>query len=327
MKKLFLFCVVVLLVSCDEGQFVEDYVIEQVVEVCDTATVEPSLVRCNDEKLDTAICCLLQEKMTKWQCSKGVVYVVETAIGALKAKVGLVKKDPRFVFCEDTYNDEQSVMMSGPTYLALLSSGYKPDDVIDTGSGIYKNVKDHNWHRGGYGELTLEKAFGCRSQVAFFKAKEKVFGNDEARFQSIVDDYLCGQANSSMGMLTFYNAIANDGKMVRLHSECNEVEVLNGQIANIEYVRNLQKGMRHAVTNGICKKAAHEIVPVAACCRTFLKKDTIRRMELCAYFPADTPKYTVMVILEKEGLPASAGLMCGSVTSEVVDLMVSGYLG
>ena len=51
---------------------------------------------------------------------------------------------------EDTYTEEQSNMLCGPTYLALLSSGrVSPYSMIDTEYGIYKDVKDHNCRRGG----------------------------------------------------------------------------------------------------------------------------------------------------------------------------------
>ena len=45
-------------------------------------------------------------------------------------------------------------------------------------------------------------------------------------------------------------------------------------------------------------------------------------MELCGYFPADNPEYTVMVVMEKEGIPASAGGMCGPVMHEIVDTLM-----
>ena len=77
--------------------------------------------------------------MTERDCTKGMVYVVETSTGAIKAQVSLSSKGKEFVPYEDTYNEEQSVMMTGPTYLALLSSGkISSDAIIDTGFGIYK---------------------------------------------------------------------------------------------------------------------------------------------------------------------------------------------
>ena len=48
--------------------------------------------------------------MTERNCCKGVVYVVETAMGAIKTYVVLSSKGKNFIPCEDTYNDEQSVM-------------------------------------------------------------------------------------------------------------------------------------------------------------------------------------------------------------------------
>ena len=48
-------------------------------------------------------------------------------------------------------------------------------------------------------------------------------------------------------------------------------------------------------------------------------------MELCGYFPADNPMYTIMVILEKHGVPASAGSMCGSIMANIIDVLVDSY--
>ena len=288
--------------------------------------VEETPVKCQDEELEASVSHVLQEKMTERKCSKGVVYVVETATGAIKAHVALASKGKNFVPCEDTYNDEQSVMMTGPTYLALLSSGrFSSDDVIDTECGIYKDVKDHNWRRGGYGPLTLEQALGYRSQVAFTKANEEVFGNNKAQLGNQVASYLADMPNSAMGMLTFYNAVANGGRMVQLVTEENDVNVLNDQIAAPQHIETLQKGLQRAVSRGLFKKAGREYTTVAACGRTFLMKGNHRRMELCGYFPADNPMYTIMVILEKDGLPASAGGMCGPIMASTIDVLVDSY--
>lgn len=288
--------------------------------------VDDTPVKCQDEALEASVSRVLQEKMTERNCSKGVVYVVETATGAIKAHVPLASKGKNFVLCEDTYNDEQSVMMTGPTYLALLSSGrFSSDDVIDTECGIYKDVKDHNWHRGGYGEVTLEQALGYRSQVAFTKANELAFGLNKTQLDNQVATYLADMPNSAMGMLTFYNAVANGGKMVQLVTEGNDVIVLNDQIADPRHIETLQKGLQRAVSRGLFKRAGREYTTVAACGRTFLTKGNNRRMELCGYFPADNPLYTIMVILEKEGLPASAGGMCGPIMANTIDELVDSY--
>ena len=56
--------------------------------------------------------------------------------------------------------------------------------------------------------------------------------------------------------------------------------------------------MERCVYEGIYKKARHEYIDVPACCRTLRFEDNSSRMELCGYFPAKSPQYTIMVVLE-----------------------------
>lgn len=285
---------------------------------------EPTTNR--DEVLEASVSTILQGAMTERNCTKGMVYVVETATGAIKAQVSLSSKGKQFVPYEDTYDEEQSVMITGPTYLALLSTGkISSDDVIDTEFGIYKDVKDHNWCRGGYGQLTLEQALGYRSQVAFTKAKERVYGNQTALLDYKISKYLADMPNNAMGILTFYNAVANGGRMVKLQAEGDDVVVFNEQMAEPVHIATLQKGLEHAVKHGLFRKAGRSYTSVAACGRTFYTKGNNRRMELCGYFPADNPMYTIMVVLEKYGVPASAGSMCGTIMANTIDVLVDSY--
>ena len=92
-----------------------------------------------------------------------------------------------------------------------------------------------------------------------------------------------------------------------------------------QHIKELQAGLEHCVSQGIMRKAGRDYVKVSACGRTFNLTDNYRRMELCGYFPSDNPLYTIMVILEKEGLPASAGGMCGPIFAHTVDLLVELY--
>ena len=65
---------------------------------------EPTTNR--DEALEASVSTILQEAMTERNCTKGMVYVVETATGAIKAQVSLSSKGKQFVPYEDTYNEE-----------------------------------------------------------------------------------------------------------------------------------------------------------------------------------------------------------------------------
>lgn len=282
--------------------------------------------KCQDEVLEAAVSQLLQEAMIEHDCTKGMVYVVETPTGAIKAQVSLENQGIRFAPYEDTFNDEQCVMMTGPTYLALLSSGiFSADDVIETGSGVYKGVRDHNWHRGGYGQISLKQALGCRSIVAFTKACEVAFGNNTAQLDDMIATYLAGMPDGAIGMLTFYNAVANGGRMVLPVTEGDDVIVLNEQIAAPEHIRALQDGLRQGVTHGLYRRAGRDYTTVSACGRSFETMEDNIRMELCGYFPAENPMYTIMVILEKKNRPASSCRMCGPLMAKVIDTMVEAY--
>ena len=301
--------------------------IERLELLADSPKEEPVNIRHRDSVLETGIALHLeqdQEEYKKW--SKAIVYVVETKTGKIKANVAYERKGNSFVPYKDTYNQEQSVMECGSTYLALLSTGkVTPEHVYDTGAGIYGDVRDHNWRRGGYGTISLERALEVRSQIAFTMAKEQAFGGNTSGFDDLIYSYLGGWPNCAYGILAFYNAVANDGKMVELVSEGTYGNVVQEQIAQPEHIKTLQKGLENCVSQGLMRKAGRDYVKVSACGRTFNLTDSYRRMELCGYFPSDNPLYTIMVILEKEGLPVSAGGLCGPIFAHTVDLLVDLY--
>ena len=301
--------------------------IERLELLADSPQKEPVSIRHRDSVLETGIALHLEQDQQEYKMwSKAIVYVVETKTGKIKANVAYERKGNSFVPYKDTYNQEQSVMECGSTYLALLSTGkVTPEHVYDTGAGIYGDVRDHNWRRGGYGTISLERALEVRSQIAFMMAKEQAFGGNTSEFDDLIYSYLGGWPNCAYGILAFYNAVANDGKMVELVSEGAYGNVVQEQIAQPEHIKTLQKGLENCVSQGLMRKAGRDYVKVAACGRTFNLTDSYRRMELCGYFPSDNPLYTIMVILEKEGLPASAGGLCGPIFAHTVDLLVELY--
>ena len=263
-------------------------------------------------------------------CHRGVVYVVETKTGRLVAHTSLEGSENHFVPFTDTFYKEDDYMQGAVTYLALLSSGkMMPDTRVDTGNGVYvrsngEDVRDHNWRRGGFGSVTLEYVMTVRSVVGYTIAIDSVFGNNMEDYFLKRRDYTAGVPEMLMGTLTFYNAIANDGRMLKIcNAEDTTVTVINEQIASPEHIRMLQQGLEHCVTEGMFKKAGHEQVDVAACGRTLKIADTTYRLELCGYFPVQDPQYTVMVVLEKENIPASAGGMCGPLFSRIVNGLLS----
>ena len=301
--------------------------VERLEILAGVGTAECEVIRHNDPSLEAAITDYLPGYFGDYLSqSKTMICVVETKTGKIKANVSLERNGDVFKPYTDTYEQEQSTMETGSTYLALLSSGrVTPEHVFDTGCGIYGEVCDHNWRRGGYGAISLERALEVWSQVAFTMAKERVYGGNTSEFEERVNSYLAWNPNSPMGILTFYNAIANGGKMVELVSEGEDGVVLQEQIAEPQYVGLLQKGLEQCVSQGLMRKAGRHYVKVSACGRTFITEGIHRRMELFGYFPSDNPLYTIMVVMEKDGLPASAGGMCGPLFAHIVDVLVDLY--
>lgn len=263
-------------------------------------------------------------RMLTDECKRAVVYIVETKTGQLLAHSSLEDTGNYVVPYEDTFDRENDYLHGVATYLAVQWTGnIAPNTVIDTGCGVYESrdgklIKDHNWRRGGYGELTLEDALTHRSEIGLTKAIEHAYGDDRQAYEQQISFYLNEQPDNLMGMLTFYNAIANGGKMVKICKSEEDVTVIHDQICYPEYIKPVQRAMERCVSEGIYKKAGNEYADVAACGRTLRISDTTYRMELCGYFPTKNPQYTIMVVMEKDGLPASAGGICGPLFSQIV---------
>ena len=141
------------------------------------------------------------------------------------------------------------------------------------------------------------------------------------------------QQISPIQMLTFYNAIANEGKMVKPLLYKGETEVINPQIASKANIDSLQMALIKTVNEGLGKPAQSEKVQVAGVsggCQLSTEEDdsegrknTIYAVEFCGYFPTDAPKYSIIVRINKMGLPASGSIMAGSVFSQIVDCMAT----
>ena len=335
MKKLFFVMMTLVTVSCSEQLTMEDMteiVPAQIPGSNVDSLIAPEIMRHNDPLLETAITNILQEDVgeyRKWLTA--TIYVVETGTGKIKASVGLKRSGQNFVPHIDAYDEEQTVMECGSTYLALLSSErVTPEQVFDTGYGIYEDihgnlVKDHNWRRGGYQQISLERGLEVHSEIAFTIAKEYVYGSNTSEFDGKISTFLAGSPNNAMGILTFYNAIANNGRMMELVSEGKAGVVLHEEIAQPQYVKQLQTGLEQCVSKGLMRKAGRDYVKVSAYGRRIELNKKDWRLELYGYFPSDNPIYTIMVIIEKSYLPASTGGICGPIFAHIVDVLVDLY--
>lgn len=325
-----------------------------------------------DSILQVNVTSLLENKLSELDALSGQAIVMEVQSGQIKALVGLTRKDStNYQSCENFSVWQSTGLMHPISLLAALETGkVKLSDKVDTGNGIYQihgiELKDHNWHRGGYGELTVQEGLAVGSNIATYKTMEKAFGDNPQTFFDLLanmsygkPDSITGIANlqpahivtpkdnnwtktafvwSSIGynqhvspiqILTFYNAIANNGKMIQPQLYKDSVVVINPQIASRASIDSLKKALVFNITDGLGQPAKSDKVVVVGMQGTSslsTNEDSTKNMyavEFCGYFPTDNPKYSIIVSINKTGLPASGELMAGDVFKKIVDNIIS----
>ena len=143
--------------------------------------------------------------------------------------------------------------------------------------------------------------------------------------------------------LAFYNAIANDGKLMQPRFVKQIVKdgvvvedlppvVLKEQIARPEAVKTMQTILTHVVSQGLGKRAGSRSFPVAGKTGTAQVSDAefnyhsgvrCHWLSFCGYFPADKPRYSCIVCVKTTNGPASGGLVSGTVFHNIAEGVMS----
>ena len=227
---------------------------------------------------------------------------------------------------------------------------------------------DHNAHLGGFGEFMVGLAICFSSNIGIAKTALKAFHNDANSYFNQLEKMSFGQPDSIEGiaglrpaayitprdnswknymfpwhtigyerkiapiqMLTFYNAIANDGMMVKPTLKPRAPEVINEQIAHWENINEIRWVLQKVVEEGVGKRAGTEMVSVAGKTGTSQLNvvwgeddDKVYEYQLgfCGYFPAEEPKYSIIVSLNVIWGPHSGGLIAGTVFRQIVEWMM-----
>lgn len=139
--------------------------------------------------------------------------------------------------------------------------------------------------------------------------------------------------------LTFYNAIANNGTMMRprfvkaVMKDGKVIkefppEVIKQRICKEKTLREIQTILEHVVSQGLGKRAGSQSFKVAGKTGTAqiskgaggYKAGTVNYLlSFAGYFPADAPRYSCIVCIQKSGLPASGGGMSGLVFHNIAE--------
>ena len=309
---------------------------------------------------------ILENKLTELNALSGQVIIMKVQTGHIKAMVGLERKDgANYLPCENFSQAHESALMHPISILAALETRkVKLSDMVDVGNGIYsiqdRELKDHNWHRGGYGEISIKQGLASSSNIAVYKTMEKAFRDDAQAYFNLIDrmnygkpDCIAGIANlkpayfvtpkdsgwsdtafawfcigynqtiTPIQTLTFYNAIANSGKMVQPQLYKDSTTVINPQIASQANIDSLKQALEYVVTDGLGQPAKSNKIQVAGETGTIQFEDGSYIVEFCGYFPANAPQYSIIVSIHKERLPVSGGLIAGDVFRQITEYIIT----
>ncbi|GAB1417057.1 penicillin-binding protein [Paludibacter sp.] len=240
-------------------------------------------------------------------------------------------------------------------------------------------MKDHNHNRGGYDKLHVNEIIQASSNVGTSKMVIKSFGDNPEKYVEKLYDlrlndslplqmkgvarpwikhpkkdkdlwYKTSLAWMSIGYetkmppiytLTLFNAIANNGKMVkplfvkeikRNEEVVNkyETEVLKESICKPSTLKDVQKTLIEVIEGkyATAKSAKSDIVRIAGKTGTaqisqgslgYKVGQTRHNVSFCGYFPADAPQYSAIVLITAPNGPPSGGRMAGSVFKKLAE--------
>jgi cell division protein FtsI (penicillin-binding protein 3) len=259
--------------------------------------------------------------------------------------------------------------------LALLEENkISLEQLVDTGNGVYRfydrNMRDAK--NGGYGKITIREAFEKSSNVGISRLVDEHFGSNPSKFMEYLDQVglkdplgfqLTGEGKPyfkkpgsknwygtslpwiSIGYestlnpihtLAFYNAVANDGIMVKPYivktivkgnivEKKYETQVIRQRIASEKTIKALQELLEGVVSNGTAKNIANADYKIAGKTGTAQKliNNTYTQIyytSFAGYFPADNPKYSMIVVIDSpSGLAAYGGDVSAPVFKEIAD--------
>ncbi|MEL7146493.1 MAG: penicillin-binding transpeptidase domain-containing protein, partial [Bacteroidota bacterium] len=226
------------------------------------------------------------------------------------------------------------------------------DDTVRTGNGTAKFydkvMKDHK--PGGYGDLTVQEVFEVSSNIGVAKLVTKEFGQRPERYVNYlkklnlhrpVGFQLVGEGRplikdpsdstwsgvslpwmshgyelkmTPLQTLTLYNAVANNGKMIRpllvksitkadKPIETFEGKVLNKQICSSETLHKVRMMLEGVVERGTARNISDSFYQIAGKTGTAKKAKNGKYTKeyyasFAGYFPAEAPKYSCIVVID-----------------------------
>ncbi len=301
-------------------------------------------------------------QLEKYKADHGTVIVMETKTGEIKAiaNLGMTKEGKYYERLNYAIGESHE---PGSTFKLMSMVAALEDKVIDTSSVIdtkkgYWRIYNHrikDSKRGGYGKISMAKAFEVSSNTAFAKTIHNGYKENPSRYVNRLMDMGLGTelglpikgegkpvirfpgdegwsglslaqmaygyevSMTPLQILTFYNAIANDGEMVkpRMIKEVKEwnrtirkfqKEVINPSICSKEtaiQVQQLLKNVvekKHGTGHRLYSKNFSMAGKTGTAQKNYVSKDPDKLKYIstfAGYFPADDPKYSCIVVIHE----------------------------
>ena len=304
----------------------------------------------------------LLKQLEFYKADHGCVVVMETKTGEVKAisNLGRTKEGKyyeRLNYAVGESHEPGSTFKLMSMVAALEDKVVDTSTIVDTEKGrwrIYdRTVRDSKW--GGYGKISMGKAFALSSNTAFAKMIHENYKEDPKKYvdrlmnmglHKDLDLPIVGEgqpvirypgdkgwsgislawmshgyevAITPMQTLAFYNAIANNGELVRPRfiKEArvgNKVlkefkkEVINPSICSKQTVKKVQQLLKDVVEqdfgtgNGLYAKNFSMAGKTGTAQKNYVTKDPDKLQYISSfvgYFPADNPKYSCIVIIHE----------------------------
>nr|WP_320117250.1 penicillin-binding protein [uncultured Marinifilum sp.] len=240
--------------------------------------------------------------------------------------------------------------------MALLEDGYVgPMDSIDTGNGVYLFHKEkmRDSHHGGFGKISVQEVFEKSSNIGISRLVYEHYNNKKKSFINRLYDFRLNEPlnidikgegvpkikypndpnwsgvslpwmsigyeveQTPLQTLTFYNAVANGGKMmkpkfvkeIRYHGDVIrkfDNEVLKSKICSGETLDRVQNMLEGVVLRGTARNLRNSNYKIAGKTGTARIADKnkgyankIYQASFVGYFPADKPMYSCIVVINR----------------------------
>ncbi|MBB3697986.1 transpeptidase family protein [Flammeovirga yaeyamensis] len=273
---------------------------------------------------------------------------------------------------------EPGSTFKGASMLAVLEeSDINITDSVNTGEGKYQFYDEcvmTDAHAYGFGMLSVEEVIEKSSNIGISKLVFKHFRENPERFFRYLDKYnltstigfqMEGEAHpnisrpgdpswsgcslpwisigyevevSPLQILNFYNAIANDGKMIEPYIvkrilQGNEIideydtKVIKKSIGSERSVKALQGMLRKVVKSGTAKKINNTDFNISGKTGTTQKLKGGRYTKnyftsFVGYFPSEAPRYTMIVAIdEPKGNQKYGGDVCAPVFRDIAEVV------